>query len=181
MKKLFLAFLLLPVIASAGSVQVYPYITNAHGGTKYACDIKTEIVFNGAVLDSQKCVPTYQLPTTGAYEVRFSPPAGYSYTASDKCSGTLSETDAVQCEVWYADGAPIVETPAPVVVIQPVVSAVQDIAVPTLPVSVVVTSIEASTTPMTYAEQIASLQAQIIELYKILIALLSQKLAVIGK
>lgn len=169
----FVLFFALPV--SAATVQVYPHITNAHGGTKYAKDIKTSIKA-GAFSDSQYGVPTYWVPE-GSYEVTFSPPAGYSETHDSNCSGTITEVNShVVCTVYYKDGAPI---PPPVEVGPLPTGTVPVVTLPTPIVPISGTTTSSSTTGPTEAEQIQALQVQIMELYKILIALLSQKLAVV--
>lgn len=160
---------MLPVSVFAASVQVYPTITNAYGGT---ADYRA---LNSCVTDSsgaQQCaagVPTFTIPS-GTYSVSVTPPLGYSYVLGSTCSGTVAADDSVQCDVKYNDGAPIVLTAAPSatgsVQTAPIVSAVS--AIDAVPI-------------VDQAAQIAELQRQVAELYKILVALLMQRLTVLSQ
>jgi len=197
-----------PITISAATVQVVPSLVNSHGGTATGKDLRVCIT-QGSFNDCGVDMPTFTLTELGEYHVDFFPPAGYTYEANYRCangtkydykeqkevcngtpdrtitcSGTIDETNVTSskmCYVNYYDDAPIVEVPppAPVVIIQQVPAPIEQATSPviTLPVSVI--AAEGATTTMTQAEQIASLQAQILELYNILIALLIQKLAVL--
>lgn len=178
-------FLLWAFPASAASITVYPTITNAHGGNAIARDMGVCITIDGArQCVSDNAVPVFEVASSSAYEVGVVPVPGYSYALGNNCSGIAIGTTSVTCSVDYQDGAPIPK-PAPAPVLTPV-------SAPTimLPASVVpdivaggagvpVGDVATSSASADVAAQIASLQAQIIELYKILIALLAQKLAVI--
>jgi len=154
-------FLALP--ASAATVQIASQTTNSHGGGKSGIDMKTKIVA-GVFSDSQYGGATYWVPV-GPYKVTFYPPAGYSETHDSGCEGVVEDpNDFFTCRVFYQDGAPIAEPPTIAPAVVPVVTVPQDIT---------------ASTVSSEAEQIAALQKQILELYKILIALLSQKLAVV--
>lgn len=153
----------LPAAAFAVSVQVYPTITNAHGGTKFAKDL-TVCIDQGSFHRCEAGVPTFQLPTDETYAVSAVEMSGYAYTLDAGCSG-VPAVEKIVCNIAWSDGAPIVQ-PAP----QPVVAPVVGITAPVIPFDV--TGVE-----MTQEERIAELQKQIIELYKILIALLQKRLA----
>ena len=177
MKKILIALLVfLPLSVSAESVQIYPTITNAHGGTKSAVDITVCWEING-VRSCNTSVPTFNAPVGSPWLVVPTPPSGYSAATRGACEGTSQSEANVICTVNYSDGAPIiVPLPAPP---QPVITPINDIAIPSLPTPVVTGApvIEGVTPEMTRDEQIASLQAQIIELYKLIIALLQKRIA----
>lgn len=103
------ALLGLPFAASAATVQVYPTITNSHGGTKFAADMTACITHDGTT-DCAQSVPTFTVPDGSAYEVTIQPAAGYSYGLDSACSG-VAQGDII-CNVSYTDGAPIVTPPA---------------------------------------------------------------------
>lgn len=184
-----------PYYAHAATVQVYPSMSQQNAGrhpyVSGSIDIKTRIV-QGSWSDTQYGVPTYTLPSAGHYQVQFYPPQGFTYTTNGKCGGEIAADEHIVCEVDYEDGEPIAhsnvlphmpkpeEKPTNNVVQTTMAEAViPDIKLPQ-EVTIAASSISAPVAD-TEAQQIAELQKQIIELYKILIALLSQKLAVIGK
>lgn len=177
--------------AGAAEIQVYPYITATHGGQTFANDITVCLQVSGGDPACGTGVPSFFVPAGSEYQVITHAPTGYSAALGDtNCSGTATDQDAT-CNVYYADGAPIVPPApvAPVIIIQqlpapvsePVAPSVAPITSGAVPdVSVPVFEPVATDTPGTAdsnAAQITELQAQIIQLYKILIALLSQKLA----
>lgn len=183
-----LAAVFAPRNAEAASITVYPTITNAHGGTAIARDMSVCITIDGAQeCVSDNAVPVFEVASSSSYQVGVTAVPGYSYSLGNNCSG-IAGPDARTCNVDYADGAPIPKPAAPTPVQAAIVPAV------TLPASVVPDVSVGGATPAVdpipgetattsvnadVAAQIASLQAQIIELYKILIALLAQRLAVI--
>ena len=115
MKKILIATLFLfPSFALANSVQIYPTIMNAHGGTLSAADITVCWRVNG-FKSCSKGVPTFEAPVGSTYEVVISPPQRYSYITRGECKGTVAGNEAsVVCFVDYKDGAPAVEQPVPV-------------------------------------------------------------------
>lgn len=180
----FIFFFAWATFVRAAEITIYPTITNSHGGTMFAKDISVCWNVDGA----QSCatgVPSFSVPTGASYSVLPTPPSGYAAVlditpGQDHCSGVLTTLDGdgpFTCGVSYTDGAPILP-PAPVVLPAPVIASpsigsIGPIAVPVAPEPVLASS------TLSEAEQIQILQAQIIELYKILIALLTQKLAVL--
>lgn len=99
-----------PVFAS-GSVLVYPTVTNAHGGTKFANDLSTRIDYEFGSF-TQSGVPTYSV--TGSYTVTPILVSGYSASLRGDCNTTIADGESKTCYVDWQDGAPIIE-PAPVV------------------------------------------------------------------
>lgn len=168
-----IAFTGAPVLAFAdGQVQVYPEITNSHGGTKFARDIYTRIVA-GSYTDQQTGVPTYSIPA-GPYEVQFFPPAGYSYSAGIDCTGTVNDGELKVCHVSYSDGAPDVQTPPPAPQPAPTVETPTPSAGTT--VNIPSSDVVGSSVSSEEAAQIKALQEQILQLLLQLIDLLTKRL-----
>lgn len=98
--------------ADAATVEVYPTIQNAHGGTSNSTDLYSCLASDSG----QQCaegVPTFQFGG-GEYSISVTAPTGYSYALGENCTGTLGPDDNVICQVGYADGykAPrVVPTP----------------------------------------------------------------------
>lgn len=153
--------------ASAATVLVYPYITNSHGGTANYTNLRSCVTQNGST-QCEDGIPKFSL-VAGDYQVSANDPIGYTHSLGAGCSGTLAGSEDVQCDVNYSDGAPVqvFYAPAPVPATVPQVTQTQGI-----------TYTAGTTDSTTQAEQIAQLQAQIVELYKILIMLLQQKYGV---
>lgn len=167
-----IAFAGSPALAFAGGqVQVYPTITNAHGGTKFAADIYTRIVA-GSYTDQQTGVPTYEIPA-GQYEVQFFPPAGYSYSAGADCTGIVNDGELKVCQVSYSDGASTAQTPPPAPQPAPTVETPTPSPSPTVnvPTDVVVSGVSSEE-----AAQIKALQEQILQLLLQLVDLLTKRL-----
>lgn len=99
-----LVIFLLPLTSLAATVQVYPTMTNAYGGTKHASDIYTEIYVDDILIGSEYGVPTYEIPA-GNYEVRFFPPVGYEALVIGGCTDYIDEDSYYVCNVHYKDGA----------------------------------------------------------------------------
>ncbi len=115
------SLVLFPALALAGSVQVYPTITNAHGGTATAAQMRSCITY-GAENVCSYSVPTFEIPDGTSYSISVQAPSGYSSLLGANCAGVMA--GSVVCEVTYNDGAPIavplqaplsapVATPAP--------------------------------------------------------------------
>lgn len=106
-----LAGLLVPALVSASTVHIYSTIENAHGGTKGAADIRVWWEIDGTRF-SDTGVPSFYIASSSTYAVLPSAPTGYSVTASTTCSGVASDKDII-CQLWYADGAPVVTGQVP--------------------------------------------------------------------
>lgn len=171
MKKLLIAIVAfsLPALAFANQVEVYPTITNAHGGIKSAADITVCGTVNG-LQDCETGVPYFSAPVGSIYHITVNPPAGYSFTTHGDCDGTVAGDDAsMTCFVDYADGAPIVDQTQTTSV--PVLHVATQSA-PTLESGI--TQIISTTTDEGAKD---ALRLQIIDLLKQIIALLTQQIA----
>lgn len=108
---LLVASVLLPMSASAATVQIYPTITSSHGGQANAQDMRSCITADGQT-QCDYSVPTFTIPDGSTYSVSITPATGYSYSLESDCSG-VAQGDTI-CHVDYADGykAPA-QAPAP--------------------------------------------------------------------
>lgn len=168
-----IGLLMIPGMASAAKLTVTNSVTTTHGGTFDFDHWKPCVTQDSGTTCSGVSGAMQFDVAVGSYTATVPDQIGYSVTSSS-CSGTIvTPDDNVTCMFTYVDGAPvqIAAAPAPVAAqyTQPQIAG-------TIPVQQAVQT-TITNTP-TEAEQIAQLQAQILELYKILIQLLQQKYGV---
>lgn len=94
-----------PAPTAWAQVQVYPSFTASHGGLANSRNTTVCIQY-GTTKECAVGVPTFGVPVGQPYQVLVSPPAGYSYKASDTCAGTPAKEELIVCKVDYEDGAP---------------------------------------------------------------------------
>lgn len=97
--------------ASAATLEIYPSITNAHGGSANSTNLRSCLESHG-VTQCDAGVPTFTFPG-GDYSVSVTPPPGYSFTLSGDCEGTVTDEASLQCNVTYKDDQPIASPPPP--------------------------------------------------------------------
>lgn len=165
-----------PVAAFADAqVQVYPIITNAYGGTRFANDLSTTITYGQELTQDSSGVPTYDLGAgTVDYKVTADSFAGYAATLDAGCAGTAQDGQVTVCTISWTDGAPVASTPAP----QPAAAAPSS-SLPAAPQSstiIALPSASVSDEGITDQQaQIAALQQEIIQLLQELVMLLQAK------
>lgn len=165
--RLILAIIFPSFVFASAQIQVYPTFNLEHGGTTFAKDIYTKIV-TPDFTDQQLGVPTYEIPTAGAYEVQFFPPKGYKYKTNKDCTGTIEDKELKVCKVFYSDGAK--STPE-----TPVIIPTQTTPTPA-PTATQTQPTEQPIQINNQDELIASLKAEIASLLQQIIALLTEKL-----
>jgi hypothetical protein len=180
MKKALISILLaigfvVPVSAFADAlVQVYPTVTNAHGGTLFGPTLSTTIIYGSGQTQDQTGVPTYDLgsgPVT--YTVTADSFSGYSAALDQGCSGTVQEGQTIVCNVSWSDGAPVVSTHAP----QPAPAAPASSIPSTTGTTIVIPDASQASSTSDEQSQIAALQAEIVHLLQQLVTLLQARIA----
>lgn len=182
MKKIIISILLtigilVPAAAFADAqVEVYPLVTNSHGGTLFGSQLSATITYESGQTQDQSGVPTYDLGTGPVdYAVTADSFAGYSAALDSGCSGTVLEGSTTVCTISWSDGAPVASTTAP----QPAAAtpSLSPPATPSSSTTIVFPDASQVSTSTDDQAQIAALQQEIIQLLQELVALLQAKIA----